>query len=668
MATLNLGILAHVDAGKTTLTERLLYAAGVIEEIGSVDDGTTQTDSLALERERGITIKSAVASFAVGHLRVDIIDTPGHPDFIAEVERVLSVLDGAVLVVSAVEGVQPQTPLLMRALQRQRVPTLIFVNKIDRMGAHDGRTLEAIAKRLTPDIIAMGSPEGLGTRAASFEPASGDDAAFRGRLLEAVAEKDDAILAAFVNAGAVPYPVVRDELARQTGRGRLHPIFFGSAITGVGVDALMAGIAELLPAGEGEPEAPVSGRVFKIERTPSSERIAYTRLFAGTLRVRDHVRYGDRAGGTVTAISVFVPGGAEQRPSVAAGEIAKVSGLGGVRIGDWIGDTAAPDDAHHFPPPTFESVVVPDRPSDKGRLRSALAELSEQDPLIDVRQDDARQEIAVSLYGEVQKEVIGATLAGDYGIDVTFRETTTVHIERPAGRGDAVEILHAKTKSNVTGKSSPHSTNPFLATLGLRTEPAPVGSGIDVRLDVDVRLVPLYIYRTVDLFVDQMRENVRDSLREGLYGWQVADCVVTITDCGYRAPETSAADFRRLTPVVIMRALQRAGTNVCEPMARVQLDVPIDSASAVLSLLARVGARVQPPVHQDDVSTIRAVLPMALLQDLRRRLPTLTAGEGVLESRFAGNEPVTGAVPIRRRTTPDPPDRQDDVMSLARRG
>src|ERR671911_2724945 len=148
MSTLNLGILAHVDAGKTSLTERLLHAAGVIDEIGSVDDGSTQTDSLALERRRGITIKSAVVSFAVGGVTVNLIDTPGHPDFIAEVERVLGVLDGAVLVVSAVEGVQAQTRLLMRALQRLRVPTLIFVNKIDRRGADDERVLQGIAEKL----------------------------------------------------------------------------------------------------------------------------------------------------------------------------------------------------------------------------------------------------------------------------------------------------------------------------------------------------------------------------------------------------------------------------------------------------------------------------------------------------------------------------------------
>ena len=178
MRTLNLGILAHVDAGKTSLTERLLFTAGVIDEIGSVDDGSTQTDSLALERQRGITIKSAVVSFVVGDVTVNLIDTPGHPDFIAEVERVLSVLDGAVLVVSAVEGVQAQTRVLMRTLERLDIPTLIFVNKIDRGGADTGRTLAAIAEKLTPAVIAMGSARDLGTKAASCAPYGPADGEF----------------------------------------------------------------------------------------------------------------------------------------------------------------------------------------------------------------------------------------------------------------------------------------------------------------------------------------------------------------------------------------------------------------------------------------------------------------------------------------------------------
>src|SRR4029077_18613752 len=190
--TLNLGIVAHVDAGKTTLTERLLYEAGVIDEIGSVDAGTTQTDTLDLERQRGITIKSAVTSFALGDVHVNLIDTPGHPDFIAEVERVLSVLDGAVLVISAVEGVQPQTRILMRALQRLDVPTLLFVNKIDRAGADPERVLDEIEQRLTPAIVPMGSADGLGSRAASF--------------------------AAFGAADG--------DFVRRSQAGELHPVFF----------------------------------------------------------------------------------------------------------------------------------------------------------------------------------------------------------------------------------------------------------------------------------------------------------------------------------------------------------------------------------------------------------------------------------------------------------
>ena len=191
MRTLNLGILAHVDAGKTTLSERLLYTAGAIDHVGSVDAGTTQTDSLELERERGITIRSAVASFLVGDLAVNLVDTPGHPDFIAEVERVLGVLDGAVLVVSAVEGVQPQTPLLFRALQRLRVPTLIFVNKIDRAGADDTRVISELVRRLAPGMIPMERLREAGQRAASVVSFGEDDADHRAALAEILAERDE---------------------------------------------------------------------------------------------------------------------------------------------------------------------------------------------------------------------------------------------------------------------------------------------------------------------------------------------------------------------------------------------------------------------------------------------------------------------------------------------
>ena len=289
--TLNLGIVAHVDAGKTTLTERLLYCAGVIDEPGSVDAGTTRTDSLALERQRGITIKSAVVSFTVDGRAVNLIDTPGHPDFIAEVDRALSVLDGAVLVVSAVEGVQPQTRILWRALRRLRVPTLFFVNKIDRRGAGYERLLGDIAGRLTPAIAAMGSVTGLGQPGAAFIEDRATDPAAAARLAEVLADHDDAVLRAYLDdKAALPGDWLRRKLAGQVRDTLVHPVFFGSASTGAGVDALLHGLAALLPAAGGDAAGPPAARVFKVERGAAGDKIAYARVFSGTIAVRDRVR------------------------------------------------------------------------------------------------------------------------------------------------------------------------------------------------------------------------------------------------------------------------------------------------------------------------------------------------------------------------------------------
>jgi len=660
---LNLGILAHVDAGKTTLTERLLYRAGVIDEVGSVDAGTTQTDSTELEQQRGITIKSAVASFALLDVHVNLIDTPGHPDFIAEVERVLSVLDGVVLVISAVEGVQPQTRILMRALQRLRIPTLIFVNKIDRPGASDELVVQAISERLKLPIVPMGISRDLGTRAASFTPAGADDAEFRARLAEVLAEQDEGILAAYVAGDSgIPYERLRDELVAQTKRALVHPVFFGSARTGAGVEPLMAGIAELLPACEGDPDGPLSGTVFKIERGPSGEKLAYVRMFSGTIRTRDRLPFGLAREDKVTAIAVFEQGPALQRRSVTAGAVAKLTGLNEIQIGDRIGETGTKG-AHQFPPPTLETVVVPSVAEDKARLRVALAQLAEQDPLINVRQDDRRQELSVSLYGEVQKEVIQATLASDFGLEVAFRETTSIHIERPIGTGEAVEILQAES-------------NPFLATVGLRIDRAPSGSGIDFRVQVDPRTLPLYLYKTAESFRESMGQYVRQTLLEGIFGWQVTDCFVTMTECTYsvpdgppsrRGPLSTAADFRKLTPIVVMRALEQAGSVVCEPIVRVSLELPTDTIGAVVSVLARLGAAVETPSLKGNLCTMETVVPAAEAQVLQRRLPGLTRGEGVLESSFEGYEPVSGEQPTRSRTTPNPLNLAEYTMNLAGR-
>jgi ribosomal protection tetracycline resistance protein len=318
-------------------------------------------------------------------------------------------------------------------------------------------------------------------------------------LVELLADHDDTLLAEYVDDTNVPYGRLRRELATQTRRAAVHPVFFGSAVTGAGIEALTSGVTELLPAAESDADGPVSGTVFKVERGTSGEKITYVRMFSGTVRMRDRLRL--RGGeGKITAINIFERGSSVQSTSVAAGQIGKLWGLDDVCIGDAIGDSKASAGRHHFAPPTLETVVVPCRPDEKGALHVALARLADQDPLIDLRQDDVRQELYLSLYGEVQKEVIQATLADEFGLDVTFRETTTICIERPIRIGAAVEIIDQEP-------------NPFLATVGLRVEPAEVDAGTQFRLEKSVHgTMPAAFFAAVE-------ETVRETLREGLYGW-----------------------------------------------------------------------------------------------------------------------------------------------------
>ncbi|MET9831105.1 translation factor GTPase family protein [Streptomyces sp. NPDC006385] len=671
MHSLNLGILAHVDAGKTSLTERLLHTAGVIDEIGSVDAGNTQTDSLALERQRGITIKSAVVSFALDDVTVNLIDTPGHPDFIAEVERVLGVLDGAVLVVSAVEGVQPQTRVLMRTLQRLRIPTLVFVNKIDRRGARYDAVLRAVSERLTASVVPMGTARALGTRAARFLPGLGPSA------LDVLTDLDEDLLAEYVD-GTVSSARLRTALVDRTRQALVHPVYFGSAVTGAGVDALIAGIKELLPAACGDPDGPVSGTVFKVERGPAGEKVAYARMFSGTLRTRDRIRFGaageprasgaaddadaqgdTRAEGRITAISVFDQGADVRGDTVPAGRIAKLWGLTDIRIGDALGEPRKAY-GHFFAPPTLETVVVPAGGTDRRALHRALTRLAEQDPLIDLRHDEVRQEIFVSLYGEVQKEVIQATLADEFGLDVTFRETTPLCVERLVGSGAAVEFKK-------------RDANPFLATVGLRVDPTPTGSGVDFRLEVELGSMPYAFFKAVE-------DTVRETLGQGLHGWQVPDCTVTMTHSGY-APRQSHAhqgfdksmsstgyDFRGLTPLVLIEALRRAGTEVREPMHRFRIEAPTDTLAALLPVLTRLRAVPRTTETRGASCALEGSVPAAHVHELEQQLPGLTRGEGELESAFDHYAPAPrGTAPERRRTGLNPLNRKEYLLNLTRR-
>ncbi|MFD3501327.1 tetracycline resistance ribosomal protection protein Otr(A) [Streptomyces sp. NPDC058678] len=614
MHTLNIGILAHVDAGKTSLTERLLFDHGAIERLGSVDAGDTRTDDGTIERQRGITIRSAVAAFTVGDTQVNLIDTPGHSDFIAEVERVLEVLDGAVLLLSAVEGVQAQTRVLMRTLRRLRLPTLVFVNKIDRAGARSDALLADIRHRLTPHVAPLTDVTGIGTAQARAVPLPAGR-----RLAEALAEVDPDVLAAVVD-GPEPTPDdLREALAARTADGSFHPVLFGSALGGQGVAHLAESVTRLIPPAPTTPGRAPRGTVFAVRPGPGGERTAYLRLHEGEVTRRRRLTFLRReADGRTTEVTgrvtgLDVVGGAEQ---LTAGNIAALTGVAGIRVGDRLGDGRG-DRTPQFAPPTLETLVRARRPEQSTPLRSALLALADQDPLMHAR-PAASGATALLLYGEVQMEVLAATLADDFGIEADFEPGRVRFLERPAGLGEARDELpwHDRTR--------------YWATIGLRVEPGPLGSGGVFTYETELGALPRAFHQAIE-------ETVHASMAAGLCGASVTDYRVTLTRSGFCAPLSTAADFRGLTPIVLRRALAQAGTRLYEPYHAFEAEVPLDALAPVTAQLAAAGTEFTGTTGGATAWLITGELPARRVREVELRLPGLTHGEGVWWSRPSGD-------------------------------
>lgn len=642
MTTLNLGVLAHVDAGKTSLTERLLFDAGATARLGSVDGGDTHTDTGDLERRRGITIRSAVASFALGGLTVNLVDTPGHTDFTAEVERALGVLDAAVLVLSAVEGVQARTRVLARTLRRRGVPTVLFVNKIDRTGARDADLLAAVRRRLFPGTVALNAVRGIGTRDVRTAPRDLADPMFREAVAEILADHDDALLADLVDGRVPAASRVRAVLRAQTAAGLATPLVFGSALNGEGTRELLDAIASYLPCARGDASVPPRGSVFALERNASGEKTALLRLFEGELRVRDKVilRSPDVLDRQARVTSLSLTNGSWR--TAGPGDIVRVRGLAEARVGDVLttadGTALADVLEPEFGRPTLETVVRARDGADASRLRAALLRLAEEDPLIGVSPLPGGT-TSLRLYGEVQKEVIAATLRETLGVDAEFEESRIVHLERPVGVGEAVEDMDWRRRRP-----------DFWATIGLRVEPGPPGSGVTFRRETELGALPAAFDRAI-------AETVHLTLEQGLHGWGVTDCAVTLTASGFGGPVSTAADFRGLTPMVLMRALAEAGTRVYEPYQRFELEIPEDALSAVTARLSALGADLRDAKPDPDGWRLEGELPARQVPAFERELPGLTSGDGVWWPRPSGDRPVAGRPPARPRTGPDPLDR-----------
>jgi ribosomal protection tetracycline resistance protein len=647
--TLNLGILAHVDAGKTSLTERLLFEAGAITELGSVDAGTTRTDSMDVERRRGITVRTNVASFVADGVQVNLIDTPGHSDFIAEVERSLAALDAAVLVVSAVEGVQPQTVVLWRVLRRLAVPVAVFINKIDRRGASPARVRAEIGRRLVAgsgarllpltDVLAAGSPGASTTPVPLTDPT----------VVDVLTSEDDRLLRAALDGPCVTEAMTLRSARTQLRRGAVVPVAAGSALTGAGVPDLLATLPRLMPWARPATRS-LSGVIYKIEHGDHG-MLAHCRLFGGELHVRDRVGATDGKPEAVTSLERSTPHGWSRTSVARACDVVRMRGIGSARTGGWVGEAIPGRASRQFPAPALEAAVDPVNPADRGRLFAALRLLAEADPLINLRVNEERGEIAVSLYGEVQKEVIADLLAMQFGVAVTFRPTVTVHIERIAGTGASRALITDKT-------------TPYLATLGFRIEQAPVGFGLACDLEVERGSMP-------PAFFAATWEGVRTGLAQGRYGWAIPDARVVLTDTGY-CPRQSAmhqkfnknissvgADFRYLAPVLIHEALKQARTVVCEPVETFRLEIPARALPTVTATIARLSGLITGTSPVAGALALAGTLPTRSVQPLLAQLPEQTSGEGVFTSEVSHYTPVAGRPPVRSRTGPDPLDREE---------
>jgi ribosomal protection tetracycline resistance protein len=655
LSFLNLGIVAHVDAGKTSLTERLLFEAGVIAEPGRVDAGTTRTDSMELERQRGITIRSAVTSFAIDDLTVNLVDTPGHPDFIAEVERSLAVLDAAVLVVSSVEGVQPQTVVIRRALRRIGVPTVLFLNKVDRAGADIVRTMAQARHRLSPHLVMLTAVSGEGRRDARVRALPLDTAS----VVEAVAEVDDAVLASWLAGQPVPAGKLRRAVRSGVRRDALTPVVCGSAITGAGVPELRRVLVEMVPRA-GEDGGPPAGTVFAVDRDERGRR-AWVRLWSGQVRVRDRIAFAGAQPervtqpgqvsrpGRITQVAVSEHGDVRVRPAARAGQIAVLRGTS-ARIGETVGRPPARR-THRFPPATMQALVEPVDPGQRIALFAGLAELADEDPLIELRIDESAGEAVISLHGEVQKEVVASLLEDRFGVKARFSRTSTACIERVIDAGASTERIKERG-------------NPYLAGIGLAIEAAAVGHGVEFSPGIERGRLPA-------AFIAATEEGVRAGLHQGLHGWPVTDLTVTMTASQYyprqsrphqkfdKSISSIAADFRHLAPVVVAAALRQAGTRVCQPVDRFELDLPRHAHGPVTALLGQLGAQILDAATAGGYVRLTGDLPSSRVPQVAAALPDLTGGEGILVSRFDHYAPVAGdRPPSVRRRGPDPGDRQ----------
>lgn len=611
---INVGIFAHVDAGKTTTTEHILYESGRIRALGSVDSGTALTDSMDVERQRGISVRAALASFEWKGVQINLVDTPGHVDFLSEVERSLRVMDCAVLILSAVEGVQAQSEMIWNALRKLGIPTLIFMNKMDRVGADPEAVLAQARNYLSSDIIPVQQPTGKEQEYIGAIDLWGSDAdpAAQTELLEALAERDEDLLETYMSGSSIDLAAWKKYMKTASASGRFFPMVYGVAAKGLGITALLDAMVEYFPRAGGNVEGPVSGIVYNIQRDKSMGRMAFVRLYEGTIRNRDTVmNYTQNIQGKVTQIRKVEGGRTEDVGSLEAGDIAVIYGLSGVRIGDVLGHPEAIPEEAKLAVPLLTVRVFWGTDMDDHKVIGALQELADEDPLLDAQWLQDERELHIKVMGPIQLEILNSVLEERYALKVTFGQPSVIYKETPASAGEGF-IAYTMPK-------------PCWAILRFQIEPGPPGSG----------LVYDSVVRSSDLLPQYQSETARrvpEALQQGLYGWEVTDLKVTLIEGQHHVWHTHPLDFAVATPMGIMDGLARVGTKLLEPILQVRIVVPEENGGRVMNDLVQMRGTFEPPVLQGERMIIEGRLPLATSLDYPVTLSSYTKGRSTFTS------------------------------------
>ena len=634
MNIINIGILAHVDAGKTTLTERLLYASGTISEPGSVEKGTTRTDTMFLERQRGITIQTAVTSFQWHSCKVNIVDTPGHMDFLAEVYRSLAVLDGAILVLSAKDGVQAQTRVLFHALRKLNIPTIIFINKIDQVGIDLEGVYQSVRDKLSADII-IKQTVSLSSKVTLTENTNAE-------VWDSVIENNDELLAKYIAGESISQKELAQEEQRRVQDASLLPVYHGSAKNGLGIQQLMDAVIGLFQPTKEQGSAALCGRVFKVEYTDCGQRLVYLRLYSGTLRLRDTVALAGREKLKITEMRIPSKGEIVRTDTAHKGEIV-ILPSDSLRLNDILGDkTQLPREMwSDVPFPMLRTTITPKTAEQRDRLLDALTQIADTDPLLHYEVDSTTHEIILSFLGRMQLEVVSALLTEKYKIETAVKEPTVIYLERPLKV--ASHTIHIEVPPN-----------PFWASIGLSVTPLPLGSGVKYKSRVSLG----YLNQS---FQNAVMDGIRYGLEQGLCGWNVTDCKICFEYGLYYSPVSTPADFRSLAPIVLEQALKKSGTQLLEPYLSFTLYAPQEYLSRAYHDAPKYCATIETAQIKKDEVVFTGEIPARCIQAYRTDLAFYTNGRSVCLTELKGYQATVGEPVIQPRR---PNSRLDKVRHM----